>query len=143
MTSTLSPADTGEIRTDAPTEIIRTDVGGTTQNLMPYDAQLPPAFRRPDATVVLYLDDAPVQPIYPLERVAAADETAVVDLLDALGAEPDSYRSVPYAMPTGGPRVRRGRHRRRLAPLWAGMAIGAGVALVAEAVVTFALLAVL
>lgn len=41
MTQTMSPEDTGEIKTDP---------GMATQNLAPYAAGLPPAMRRPGAT---------------------------------------------------------------------------------------------
>jgi hypothetical protein len=88
-TSTLSPEDTGEIEVFEP--------GQSTENLAPYQAFLPPPLRRPDATGEMprLLDDAPAQPIFPLERVLTGD-----DLADTA---PDAYvgrHRAPDDMPT-------------------------------------------
>jgi hypothetical protein len=130
------PEDTGEIVFDEGdtralpprSPLPRPDVADTTKMVLPDRV----FFTLPDASVALHSPDRPAprplpnpsgppkpsialgdaQPIAPWERVAGAEETAVVTLLGALGGEAVRLRrSVPYAMPEGhawaGPKHRR------------------------------------
>jgi len=94
MTQTLSPNDTGEIQ-------INTDRGMATQNLAPYAEGLPPAFRRPGATGE--------QPI--LLRRPAANVQA---LIDAIQAQPVTFRGEHNANHRGRHRLTLGKRLRRL-----------------------------
>ena len=67
---------------------LRDDVGGMTQNLMPWDAGLPPVLRRPEAVL-------PIATTAPAPRVQLDDSRR--------------KRSVPYVKPLDIPI---GRHRR-------------------------------
>jgi hypothetical protein len=109
MTDLLErPEDTGEIP--------RTDTGMTTQNLGPYTADLPPAFRRPDA--VLGLIGEFTQPGTPGP--------------DPLPPPPPPAPSMwEYAPPV---RPRRGRHRRPSRWDWLTTPLSAAVQIIRAAI---------
>lgn len=129
MTHTLSPEDT-DSRLERPRRLLADD---PTNVIRPYQGNWRP-MRRPDVDEELWttartyvpatigdLDMAAAQPIAPLERVAGAEETAVVTLLGALGGEqPRARRSVPAAqLLSGRPEWTGPKHRR---PSWLAVA---------------------
>jgi hypothetical protein len=147
MTQTLSPEDTGEIRTRPAA----TDPQAETQNLAAHmKAYLdPPSYRRPDVPAVAWGPTAPpppplppipqpspngppkpaadlaaAQPLHPLERVIdweamPGGQTEPVSLLGALGA-PANHRPKQWrdAEPTVWQRVTHRPKHRRESPLW-------------------------
>lgn len=91
-------------------------------------------------------DMAAAQPLWPLERVAGAEETQVHTILHSLTAtvdgelaeaEPTLRRSVPYVIPANARPWSRPRHRAP-APAWTRYAIGVGAVMVVWAAVVLA-----
>lgn len=143
MTQTISPRDTGEIQlpgdqtqnlssyaaelpaqlrsasADAETAVFEMPMWATGAELA-VAARLQPGIPRPSVPKPAppkppKADMAAAQPLFPLERVAGADETAVVTLLGALGGE---RRSALYVRPQDRRPMIRGVHRAGLSGAW-------------------------
>lgn len=110
--------------------------------------QNPPPPLPPTPPAPTKYDMAAAQPLWPLERVAGADDTAVHTILGSLTATidgelaqaaPPLRRSVPYAIPADA-RPWSGPRHAAPAPVWTRWAIGVGVLLAIWSAATLAVI---
>jgi hypothetical protein len=156
---TTDTYDSGEIvRLNQIAETVRMDVGQTTRNLAPWEAELPPALRRSDLTdeQPLYDPTQTVQFALPAEAVTEVlaiqgpqsppppippNPGPVLPPRHALNERVGEYPVVRPSVPPAGERMPRGRHRAGHSGAW-WLVTGAGIVFLAEAVGLLALLVV-